>query len=87
MAQNEVRLRNGQHWSAQDFVDHYKKPTASGGAWGVERHPHTAKTIAAVGLFRSEVAASAASSAVECFSNRTAVVRAILRMNPVNRPI
>jgi len=30
MARDKVRLRNGQHWSAQDFVDHYKKPTASG---------------------------------------------------------
>jgi hypothetical protein len=30
MAGNEVRLKNGQRWSAQDFVDHYKMPTASG---------------------------------------------------------
>lgn len=30
MARNEVRLKNGQRWSAQDFVDHYKEPTASG---------------------------------------------------------
>ena len=30
MNRNEVRLRNGQRWSAEDFIDHYKRPTASG---------------------------------------------------------
>jgi hypothetical protein len=30
MAGNEVRLKDGQRWSAQDFVDHYMTPTASG---------------------------------------------------------
>jgi|GEM_PF-5395961 len=27
---NEVRMRNGQRWSAQHFLDHYQRPTASG---------------------------------------------------------
>jgi hypothetical protein len=30
MAGNEVRLKDGQRWLAQNFVDHYKMPTASG---------------------------------------------------------
>jgi len=30
MAGNEVRLANGQRWSAQQFVDHYFEPSASG---------------------------------------------------------
>ena len=30
MSGSEVRLRSGQRWSAQHFVDHYKLPTASG---------------------------------------------------------
>jgi len=30
MAENEVRLTNGRRWTAQQFVDHYFKPTASG---------------------------------------------------------
>src|SRR5258707_14317280 len=30
MAENEVRLTNGRRWTAQQFVDHYFEPTASG---------------------------------------------------------
>jgi hypothetical protein len=30
MTESTVRLTNGQHWTAQDFVDHYFQPSASG---------------------------------------------------------
>jgi hypothetical protein len=30
MAENKVRLANGQLWTAQQFLDHYLKPSASG---------------------------------------------------------
>jgi hypothetical protein len=58
MAGDEVRLKNGQRWTAKDFVDHYKMPTASGGRGsfdepqsdrGIGRiyHPFTAPQLSA----------------------------------------
>jgi len=39
MAGNEVRLANGQRWTAQQFVDHYFEPSASGTPTPVAGHP------------------------------------------------
>lgn len=39
MSGNEVKLTNGDRWTAQQFLDHYFKPTASGNPVPVAGRP------------------------------------------------
>ena len=40
MSENKVKLTNGDRWTAQQFLDHYFNPTASGLQFQLLGDPH-----------------------------------------------